>query len=137
MCYKRNISRRVVVHWSSPELSFGSYWIPALPNSTSSSEAQPLGKGSCASSFTSPPFWGVFPPPSQVLNSLGTASHVLQARVQVYLRRGKCYYGNYNSIKKQSIAVSVQDHKNAHQLNSFLLQPFKLCLKLAGIGVQE
>lgn len=98
-----------------PVLSYGSFWIPAQPNSTS-------GWGSCASPFLLPPFQGVFPPRSQVLNSPGKASHVLRAGVQVYLRRGKCYYGNYNSIKKQSVAVSIQDHKNAHQFNSFLLE---------------
>lgn len=72
-----------------------------------------------------PPFQGVFPPQSQVPNSPGKASHILWAGVQVYLRRGKCYYGNYNSFMKQSVAVSIQDHKNAHQLNSFLLGAFQ------------
>lgn len=100
---------------TGPELSYGSLWILAQPNSAS-------GWGNCTSPFLFPPSQGVFPPRSQVLNSPGKASHTLWAGVQVYLRRGKCSYGNYKSIKKQSVAVSIQDHKNAHQLNSFLLE---------------
>lgn len=81
----------------------------------------------------------MFPPRSQVLNSPGKASHVLRAEVQVYLRRGKCYYRNYNSFKKQSVAVSIQDHKNAHQLNSFLLGTFQAAPEAGrhqGMGVR-
>ena len=101
--------------------------IPAQPDSTSPYESQSLGSGSCGFPFPFPPFQGVLPlpPRSQVLNSPGKASHILRAGVQVYLRRGKCYYGNYNSFTKQSVAVSIQDHKNAHQLNSFLLGAFQ------------
>ena len=98
----------------------------------------PLWVPAPGASLPFPPFQGVFPPQSQVLNSPGKASHILWAGVQVYLRRGKCYYGNYNSFTKQSVAVSIQDRKNAHQLNSFLLGAFQVTTETGrhrGMGV--